>query len=703
MSTTYNYGVFDAIPPKSEIPDLPVAALVATPDEAAAESVIIIPPPEALEPPVVMWTSELRGLKCLTDDTITRYPARPWEWDKSPPAVVLHDKVVFAAWCKKPTTDHLFYTGIEAVNPMLRVSKDNPPEILHAIIFEYDGVTLDEQLDLLSSKLPEDLLPTYTSRSRFSGGCRLIWMLENPLNISSTPLVEAYLKHAAKELKAKLLAPGFDEESLRPKQTFEVGTDWKRAGGPLRDATVQSWLFKAALRSDAKLIAEEKDALHIPMDDIALEVARQFPGRWTGAFEKGARGVVFFDATSVNPSAAVIVDEGVVCFGQIKTFYPWKEILGSVFVRKYDEDRIAMATAHIWHDGDAAWFRSIRNGRWEKHKDHHLDLYFTEGCQLTREGAKSAKKYLLFDKRIDQAKPFVGDHREMITHCGKKTLNTWVNNVMPPMMGIAGPWGDGFPWLAKFFDTRFDNAFDPLSYAKWHLLAWWKVFYKNMYEGTPANGQSIAISGGTSVGKTLFLSKMLAASVGGSADATNFLQTSTNFNSQLFEVPVWTIDDGSFSADHEGRKRFAEMIKKCAATADWEHHAKNQTAGQVKWYGRSVILLNTDPESIQAIPKLDISNRDKFNLYRWVEKSPAFPDRGVVEATVARELPYLLSWLLEFDPAAYAVASDTRYGISSYIERDTAEEAENASGAGTFEQVLTELCRKSAMSGDVNI
>ena len=705
MKLTYSYGLFDE-PPKSETLDKEAAEVAPVTEPAAAAVETSAEEPAPTEPaPTESWTSEIRGLKNLTDETISRFPAKPWEWESEPPAVVLSDKMVFAAWSKKPTTDHLFYTGIEGINPMLRVNKENAPEIIHAIVIDYDGMVLDDQLATLGSKLPKDLLPTFTSRSRFSGGARLVWILENPLQVGGQALAEAFLKHAAKELKLKLLAPGFDEESLRPKQTFEVGTDWKRLGGPLRPETVQSWLFKAAMRADAKLLNEDKDAISIPLDDIAREVERQFPGRWSGNFEKGARGVVFFDPTSVNPTAAMVVDEGMICYGQPKTFYPWKEVLGNEFVRKYDEDRISAATSDIWyaHVSKKLFLKNKRNNQWEEYAEHHLDLHFMEGCKLSRETARSAKYYVIHNKRVAVAQAVVGDPREIVMINGSRVLNTWIRNVMNPAAGTAGAYGDSFPWLAEFFDTRFDKAHDPTGFAKWHLLAWWKFFYKNMYDGSPSNGQAIAISGGTSVGKTLFLDKILGASVGGSADATNLLQGNTSFNSQLMECPVWSIDDGSFTADYNARKKFADLIKKSAATALHEFHKKNQAGLPTLWYGRSVILLNTDPESILAIPKLDVSNRDKFNLYRWVEKSVPFPSRTIVEETIARELPYMLRWLIEFEPSAHGIVSNTRFGVDSYIENTTAEEAEDASGSGAFEQVLAEVCRKSGMTGAVNM
>lgn len=700
---TYDFGGEYKAPSKPA--SAPVKPPVETP-EASSSGIPDSALPEIIKPhvaPTTMdWETTLRGIKSLSDDAITYCPAIPWEWDIDPPAAVLTDKSVFRTWCTKPTTEHLFYTGVEALDPMRRVGKENPPEIIHAIVVDYDGITPDEVIDSIPRKLPADLLPTWWSRSRFSGGGRLVWMLEKPLPVGGLVLAEAFLAQAAKELNLKKLAVGYDEESIKPKQTFEVGTNWKRIGGALRPETVHQWFFKAAMRVSSK-IGDRATAVEIPLEDVHAEIERQFPGRWTGPFEKGARGVVVNDPTSVNPSAAIVVDEGLVVFGQPKPFYPWREVLGPDFVRKYDEDRIMLATSKIYHDGTTAWIQNPSSNRWENHRDTHLDLHFTVACKLSKEAALEAKHFVIFNRRIEGAAPFVGDPRELINLGGKKMLNTWVNNIMKPAEGVAGEYGDEFPFLKEFFDTRFDPKHDPTGAAKWHLFAWWKTFYKGMLEGKGHNGQAIAIAGGTSIGKTLFLDKMLGASVGGFADASNYLQATTSFNAQLFEEPIWCIDDGSFDQSMDGRRRFSEMVKKCAATSNFEYHDKGRRASQIKWHGRTVILLNTDPESISALPSMDISNKDKINLYRWVETCAPFPPREVVEANIRKELPYLLRWLLAFDPKAQGIAEDARYGVASHIDKKTAEESENASGAGFFENVLAVAFSLTAQTDDVTM
>lgn len=701
MTVSYNYSLFDE-PKASGIPDRPAAVADTTKEKqepgAGPETTDASATPDA--PAAALpenWTSKLRSLRNHTDTAMASLDARPWEWDKEPPADAAADKVKFSAWAKRPTTEHMFYTGMEGLNPASRINKENPVETIHAIVVDYDGVVTDENIDAIATKLPHDLLPTFASKTRFSGGCRLVWMLENPIHVGVGNLAEGFLQVAAKELKLKLLAAGFDAESLKPKQTFEVGTNWRRIGGPLRDSAVHAWMFRAALRSK---LTTDKAVAKIPIEAIGEEVEKQYPGRWSGPFEVGQRGVVFFDPTSVNPTAAVVAEDGMVCFGQPKSFYPWSEILGSDFTRRYVEDMIAAATAGIYYDGQWIWMK--RGSRaWVAYSSADIMLYLTEGVKLTREGATSALYAIKFSNRIDAALPYVGNRNEIVfTKGGARRLNTYTNPTMSPAPGIAGDWGDGFPWIANFLETRVDRVVDPTGFSMWHLLAWMSEFYRGMLEGTLNVGQAIGIVGGTSVGKTLFLQKILAAMVGGSVDAAAYLQGNTSFNSQLYESPLWVIDDGSFTADDKGRKRCSEILKKCAATDDVEYHRKYSVAKDLVWSGRVALLLNTDPDSILGIPTLSISNKDKFNLYKWVENNPKpFASRAEIEATITAELPFFLRWLLSYDCTEKGVELDARFGIKSYIESSTAEEAEDSSGSGAFQEVLVELVRQTGMTG----
>lgn len=690
MPITYDYGLFHG--GESEAP-APAPAL--SPEEPST------PAAKPAAPTLVpTWTSQLRGLKSLIDTAIEYPDAKPWEWDRTYPGDTHgfgKDKLAWRRWSRSTDCDWLFYTGMEGLNPRARVSKDNPVERIHAIVAEYDGTVTDENVDLLTTKLPPDLLPTFFSRSRFSGGGRLTWILDNPLPVGAGNLASEFLKLAAKELKMKLLLAGFDDESLAPKQTFEVGTDWRRIGNPLHDSTAHAWLFRAASR--AKLTDEESIA-KIPMDEVQKEVERQFPLRWSGPFEPGARGVVFFDPTSVNPTAAILTDEGVVCFGQPKPFYSWKEILGSDFVRKFEEDVLFRATAGVYYDGSCVWRKPFAEAKtWDSFPAGDLTLLLTEGMKLSQEAAKRAAYQVKFANRVTAALPFVGDRRELVLQDGKRFLNTFMLTVMEPAPGAAGKWGEGFPWLKNFFETRPCPTHDPERKGLWHLLAWFQHFYRGMRDGTLAPGQVVAICGGPSVGKTLFLDKILTPAVGGSVDAAAYLQGNTSFNSQLFDSPLWVIDDGSFTADERSRKRCSELLKKVAATSHFEYHRKGAPAAKVHWKGRAVLLLNTDPDSIIAVPTLGISNVDKVNVYRWreVNETP-FEARSVVEDAIARELPFFLRWLLEADFSEH-VTADPRYGTMSYADAHTATEAENASGAGALMECLSEHARRSGTSG----
>lgn len=630
----------------------------------------------------------LLGLNNLRETTISYRECRPWDWAADAPEDVQKSKESFGKWSIHPETKHLWYTGLEGLNGNLRITRDNPAVIVRAIVAEYDGHVTDENVALLGAKLGADLMPTFFHRSRFSGGGRLLWVLEKPLNISDEKLLTEFLHVAAKELKLARLLAGFDTESLSHKQFFEVGPpkSWERIGNPLSEGPIMRWLFEAGKRTKFK----SETVTKIPMEEIEKAVHSQFPGRWTGPFEVGNRGVVFFDPTSTNPTAAYVVEEGMVCFGQPKAFYRWKEILGEKFIRNFEENALLKATNGIWYDGKNMWIRT--NHGWIDYAPGDVELKIAHETDLKNEAIRAALYHIKFHRRVHAVRPFVGDHREIIGDDGDgKVLNSYIPQVVQPAMGGPTTWGDSFPWLQKFLESRSDPAYDPGNFQMWHLLAWLQHFYNGMREGRLSNGQAIAVAGGPTTGKTLFFDRVVGKAIGGALDATGFLQGTSDFDAHLFHSGLWLVDDGSFTVDARLRKYFTEMLKKCAAQTTFEYNQKFQRKSRIRWKGRVVILLNTDPESILAVPSLGASNADKVNLYRWVKESKdPFPSRTDLDEIIDRELPHFLRWLVHFDFTTVGVEKDPRFGIKSHADEKTRVDAERASGAGAFEELLAE-------------
>jgi hypothetical protein len=101
--------------------------------------------------------------------------------------------------------------------------------------------------------------------------------------------------------------------------------------------------------------------------------------------------------------------------------------------------------------------------------------------------------------------------------------------------------------------------------------------------------------------------------------------------------------------------------------------------------------MNLDGDSIRMLPDLDANTRDKVHIYHVYQHGQAFPDN--VEAIIARELAYLASFLVN-TPIPKALLTDTRLGISPYIDPTVEHLAVANSGSGHLIEVI-DLWRKT--------
>src|SRR6266403_950343 len=84
-------------------------------------------------------------------------PCVPWEYVPNIPAAALVDKKTYKAWRCNPTTQHLVFTGYEALNPNIRInSKTNPARRLHALVVDYDCDISDGDFETVLGRCPSD-------------------------------------------------------------------------------------------------------------------------------------------------------------------------------------------------------------------------------------------------------------------------------------------------------------------------------------------------------------------------------------------------------------------------------------------------------------------------------------------------------------------------------------------------------------------
>lgn len=621
--------------------------------------------------------------------------------DNLPVPPEFDSKSKFRAWCADPSTVHAFISTVEGVNPNTRVgsSYENPPYRVHGIMGDYDAVKADNLREYFQRRSPDTPLPTYVSASR-SGYLRAVWMFETPV-IVQPDVGDAFLATLHKRMGTEKLHAGFDAASCRADQYFEAGADWEQMGGSLPDHTVT-----AALLATPAVSKSKSSDVEIPIEKIAAEVAKRWPGRWRGPFEEGARGPLFWIDDGIDREGCQIKPDGVLCFSDRagQPFLYWRELLGKKFVAEYEDAKVGEAVADLWYDGAKYWRTDNGSGVMESKEDVVLRLRAGGFSPKAKKNAplsevEQALLHIQTNNRVDGAGPLIWcrDPVGTVGNNRRRVVNTSrVCPVLPADSGDPAHW----PWLFEFLHGMLDSTpcaqtgAPPFDF----FVTWMQRYYQSMLDRVGMSGHCVILCGEAGVGKSFFTQVVLGQAVGGSSDAADFLLGSTSFNKEISESPLWYVGDAMSATTYADHRKFTEIVKKHVADPHVMAHKKGIDNQMVPWYGRILMTTNLDPHSMTAIPSLDQSNRDKLMAFKLnSEFRPKFGSNSENHALVAKELPHMLRWLLDFEPDPRVMGSP-RFGLHSYFHPDIEAAARDNSPRQHVLDVLGLFMREKAFS-----
>lgn len=596
------------------------------------------------------------------------------------------EKDEMVRWAQNARTDHIFYSGYVGSSDSLRiVDRTNPPIELRAFIADFDAdcdaLDIENRLNL---ELEDELMPYAISRT-FSGGIRLIWVLDKPVCVNSKKLRTLLLARAKTELKLERLAPGLDHKAWSTtNKYYELGTEWRISGNKLASSYAFNWMFEAA-RSLTRI---EAQGAVLPLEVVENLVQSNYPGRWTGPFTLNARGVRFWDPQADNETAAVIKADGMLCFTGDRAFLSWVDIFGRQAIDRHHQDRISMAVEDVWFDGSKYW-KLDTDGQWIDISRQDTLLWLRGAAGLSSEAVfegeiSEDQQALLFAqqyKRIDAAVPLVCRPNGLTHLQGKKLLN--ISKVMPLEPASHTKGEEEFPWISNFLHAFFANDEQLETF-----LAWLQRFYRGCVEFSPEPGQAVFIAGPVERGKTLLSTVLVSRLVGGHADASDFLTGATGFSGYALESALWAIDDGVVSSNMEKHSQYSAMLKKVVANSMFLYNEKFKTPAMIPWNGRVIVTCNLDSESLEVLPNIDTNILDKLLIFRVNNNEFHFPaNRKELDGIISRELPFFARWLLDWSPSEDVIAA-SRYGVHAYHDESTLNLARAGSKATMFAELL---------------
>ncbi len=398
---------------------------------------------------------------------------------KNPRPMGITTKEAFRKWCSDATTNGYFITPWEGLNPYNRINTGNPSRWLHGIIADYDSphaATEVQSLPQNTGHLPSWVVHTFTQ-----GKVRLIWPFEKPVNVANEEVAKAFLKELDSVIKISDALPGFDETSWKDSQTFELGSRWDTipVATPIPKAVLAQCLMNGGLKAKIKV----EDSPVIPMDVIAAEVEKQFPGRWQGTFQEGARGPLFWINDGINRVGCAVAENGMICYSDraASNFMPWWAIFGRKFVDEYEREQTAKAAEMFYFDSRVYWTNSFTD-RWvhlqkEDAKMHLRKLGVSDKNRKGKEtsAVEDVLVHVQTQRRVEAAVPIIYVPDETVEINGNTYLNTSTLRVMQPAdSGDPKDW----PWLYDYFHNAFDGSqegvdahFELESAQGWRLFA----------------------------------------------------------------------------------------------------------------------------------------------------------------------------------------------------------------------------------------
>jgi len=597
----------------------------------------------------------------------------------------------FRTECAQVTTQGHFISVWEGYNPTARINSGNPPKYLHGIIADYDSINAMKELQALPTStghLPSWIIETFTP-----GKCRAIWVFENPVLVTNPFVAEGFVKELNKKLKISEALPGFDKSSFKDTQYFELGFGMHAVQGstPVPDTLLAQCMMEGGL--SAKI--DSGSDPEIPMDKIAEEVERQFPGRWVGTFEEGRRGPLFWINDGISRDGCAVATNGMICYSDraASNFMPWRAVLGAKFVDEYETQKVGRAAEMYYTDGRAFW-TNYASPEWSDHQTETVKRHLREaGCSdKIRRGQNNSEvnKVLVYienNRRVAAAVPMLFVEDEVVYYEGKRYLNTSTKKVMQP--ADSGDPKD-FPWIYDYFMNGFDGQQDGIP-AHEFLLGWAKRLYVSSLLGNPQQGQCLIIAGEAHLGKTFSSKCLFGAMMGGSIAADDILLQKTKFNSQAAECAIWRCDDAISEGDYKTKQVLAGSLKAMAANPTVLYHPKFVNPTELPFKGRVILTCNVDPESLKILPFLDGTIKDKLMLFRMSKtyKPHFFKTNTENEQRVLNELPFFLKFLTDYQVHPDVIDhANPRFEIKSFHHAELVAEANSEQRESILAEVI---------------
>lgn len=549
----------------------------------------------------------------------------------------------------------------EGVNPTMRISLDNPPQLLHGFAADYDSVGRHYTHDELVALAQRCAYPPAAAGPSLSGdGVHAAWLFKEPIPVlGNSDYARRVLAVCYSKLRVNNFMQGFDEVFKKGEHLLSVDAPnfgWlteRREEQVVDEISTRMWA--SSVTGDFRF---EGPALDIAK--VKERIDQLFPGRWTGTFDIGVRGCRFWDTTSTDNTAAVVTASGMVYFTDGGGFKPWSAILGNDVVAKLSAESLAVVTEAWYYDASNKEYilHDKASGTYHgKTRTQLFDRLELAGIEADIE-RKRAIVYVEDHHRVTAVVSVANQPRGLI----RQGINTFINATdTKPVLPVAGD----PKFIVGLLQSMFGHELD-------YFLGWLKHSVQSVLDAKPSYAQAVFMAGSVESGKSLLQFRIITPLLGGLyCDPMDALLDESKFNSELAKAGHWLVSDREGAKNASQRGSFSQKIKAVAANPAWSIQAKFKEPITLFLNSRITFSFNKNDECLSVIPRLGDDILGKILLFN-IKSHDYFVgmNRHSIEAAVEAALPAFCNWLVNEYVVPDSVKSTGRYPTKSYHSPD---------------------------------
>lgn len=346
-----------------------------------------------------------------------------------------------------------------------------------------------------------------------------------------------------------------------------------------------------------------------------------------------------------------------------------------------------------WYEEGGKFWVPNDQGDWVSLPDRSFNLWLQEKQRLSAKPLSADQPispmekeflYTQANRRVTYAGPLAGYKMGVQKMGDSYCLVTRSTELIEPVPGE-------FPVITAFLHGLFQTGPDEVEPQTGYFLGWHQQAMRALYRGRPSKGMALVFAGSAGCGKTL-LKDLLQLTMGKrECKPYPYMTGKTNFNKDLIESCLWSIDDEAASTRPEDRVKFGAALKIAVANTEIRIEAKHANAGSINSFRRIVICVNDEPDRLLVLPALDDDIADKIMILHCSRGPDIMPtdtedQKEAFWQAMVDELPHYLHYLLN----EYELGDDMhgRFGVKHYHNPEIYEQLAEISPERETERVI---------------